>query len=103
MVKIITDSTNDLSKEMLDKLGVLVLPLSVNFSNASYLDGVDIKTEELYKIVDEVHELPKTAAIPVQTFIDTFTKIINDGDEIVFTGISKQMSRTYENAADGCK
>ena len=103
MVKIITDSTNDLGKEILDKLGVLVLPLSVNFSNASYLDGENITTEELYKIVDEVNELPKTAAVPVQTFIDTFTNIVSSGDEIVFTGISKAMSRTYENALMAAK
>ena len=98
MVKILTDSTNDLSKEVLDKQNIKVIPLSVNFSDASYLDGVEITTEELYKRVEEKGELPKTAAIPIATFIEVFQKYIDQGDEIIFSGISKQMSRTYENA-----
>lgn len=98
MVKIITDSTNDLSKEMLENLGVEVIPLYVNFSDASYLDGVEITTEELYKIVDEKNELPKTSAIPIPTFIEYFKKHVDNGDDVIYFGISKQMSRTYENA-----
>lgn len=103
MVKIITDSTNDLSREILMKQGIEVIPLSVNFSDASYLDGVEITTQELYEKVDEKGELPKTAAIPIATFVEVFEKYISQGDEIVFTGISKQMSRTYENAVMAAK
>ena len=98
MVKIITDSTNDLSKEIIERLDIEVIPLSVNFSDSSYLDGVDITTERLYELVNEKGELPKTAAIPVSTFEEVFKKYIDLGYEIIFTGISKQMSRTYENA-----
>ena len=98
MVKIITDSTNDLSKEIIEKLDIEVVPLSVNFTDASYLDGVDITTEELYKIVEQKKELPKTAAVPIGTFMEVFKKHIDNGDEIVYTGISSFMSRSYENA-----
>ncbi|MDE5714650.1 MAG: DegV family protein [Anaeroplasmataceae bacterium] len=98
MIRIITDSTNDLDKETLEKHNVMVLPLYVNFSDASYKDGVDITTPELYKLVSEKKELPKTAAIPMQTFITVFQEIVDQGDEVIFTGISKQMSKTYENA-----
>lgn len=103
MVKIITDSTNDLCREILMQQGIEVIPLSVNFSDASYLDGVEITTQELYEKVDEKGELPKTAAIPIATFVEVFEKYISQGDEIVFTGISKQMSRTYENAVMAAK
>lgn len=103
MVKIITDSTNDLSREILMQQGIEVIPLSVNFSDASYLDGVEITTQELYEKVDEKGELPKTAAIPIATFVEVFEKYISQEDEIVFTGISKQMSRTYENAVMAAK
>lgn len=98
MIHIITDSTNDLDLDTIKKNNIEVLPLFVNFSDSSYRDGVDITTEELYKMVDEKNELPKTAAIPMQTFIDVFSKYVSLGDEVIFTGISKQMSRTYENA-----
>jgi len=98
MVKIITDSTNDLSKEIIEKLDIEVIPLSVNFKDASFLDGIDITTEELYKIVAEKKELPKTAAVPIGTFMEVFKKFIDEGYEIVYTGISSFMSRSYENA-----
>lgn len=98
MVRIITDSTNDLDPKTIAEKDIMVLPLYVNFSDSSYQDGVNITTPELYQLVEQKNELPKTAAISIQTFLETFQRIVEEGDEIVFTGISKQMSRTYENA-----
>lgn len=98
MVKIITDSTNDLSKELIEKLGIIVVPLAVNFSDESYLDGVNITVEDLYKKVSEKNELPKTSAISVSALIELFEKYVNDGHEIIYMGISKQMSSSYNNA-----
>lgn len=103
MIRIITDSTNDLDSKTIEEHNIEVLPLYVNFSDASYQDGVDIITPELYKLVEQKNELPKTAAIPQQIFIDVFTKYVEAGDEVIFTGISKQMSRTYENAVLAAK
>ncbi|MDE5565580.1 MAG: DegV family protein, partial [Anaeroplasmataceae bacterium] len=97
-IKIITDSTNDLDEETLKKNDILVLPLYVQFQDESYLDGKTITTPELYQKIDEKNELPKTAAISMETFKDTFTQYVHDGYDIIFMGISKQMSRTYENA-----
>lgn len=98
MIRIITDSTSDLGSELLTKLNIEVIPLSVNFSNSSYLDGIEITTEDLYKKVEEYDELPKTSAIPIPVFEEVFKKYVSMGDEVIYTGISKQMSRTYENA-----
>lgn len=98
MVKIITDSTCDLSKELVEKLNVEVIPLYVNFSDEAFLDGIELTTEKLYEKVEEKNELPKTSAIPIPTFIEYFEKHVNNGDEVVYLGISRQMSRTYENA-----
>lgn len=97
-IKIITDSTNDLDEETLKKNDILVLPLYVQFQDESYLDGKTITTPELYKKIEEKNELPKTAAISMETFKETFTQYVNDGYDIIYMGISKQMSRTYENA-----
>ena len=97
-VKIITDSTNDLGNDLIQKLDIDVVPLSVNFSEESYLDGVEITTSELYDKVAAVGQLPKTAAVPIQMFIEMFEKYVNDGYDVVYTGISKTLSRTFENA-----
>jgi DegV family protein with EDD domain len=97
-IKIITDSTNDLGRDLLEQLNIDVIPLTVNFDEESYLDSVEITTKELYEKVEAKGQLPKTAAVPIQKFIDVFEKYINEGYEIVYTGISKSLSRTFENA-----
>lgn len=97
-IKIVCDSTTDLNDELKEYLDCLVLPLSVNFDEESYLDGVDITTTELYDKVSERKKLPKTNAISLGVFIDSFSKLLEIGYDVIFMGISKQMSRTYENA-----
>lgn len=98
MVKIITDSTCDLGKELIEKLDLEIISLAVNFGEESYIDSIDITTDTLYEKIKEKKELPKTSAVPILTYADVFKKYIDLGYEIVFTGISKAMSRSYENA-----
>ena len=97
-VKIITDSTADLSKEILKKLDVDSLPLKVNFGNETFLDGVNITTEQLYKKVEETGELPKTSAISPGEFMETFKKWLDQGYDIVYTGIGSTISGTFQAA-----
>lgn len=98
MIKLITDSTNDLNKDILEKLDIEVIPLYVNFDTDSYKDGVDITTEGLYEMVDKRGKLPKTAAITIGDFINVFQKYVDLGYDCIFTGISQQMSSTDSNA-----
>lgn len=97
-IKIITDSTCDLPKDLILKHDIKVIPLFVNFKDKSYLDGVDITTDILYDKVDEYKMLPKTSAISFQTFLETFQEYLNQGFDIIYMGISKSMSSTYNNA-----
>lgn len=97
-VVIITDSTCDLNQETIKEKNIVVLPLYVNFSFGSYKDGDGISAKDLYALVEKHKELPKTAAISLGDFITAFKKYINEGKEIIYAGISSQMSRTYENA-----
>lgn len=97
-VKIITDSTNDLGFDLLNKLDILQIPLYVNFGEDSYRDCVDIDTEKLYQEVDKRGYLPKTSAISIDALINVFKQYLDEGYDIVYTGISKSMSRTFENA-----
>lgn len=103
MVKIITDSTNDLMPDMLKKLDIEVIPLYVNFGEESFKDGVNITTPQLYEEVKKRNMLPKTAAVTIGDFMEVFQKYVDEGYEIVFTGISKAMSSTYSNAVVAAK
>ena len=95
MVKIISDSTCDLSKELIEKYGIRIIPLYVRLGEDEYKDGVNITPEELYKWSDDHGETPKTAASSVADIEEYIDK---DGDDeyIIFT-ISSQMSANFNN------
>lgn len=97
-VKIITDSTADLSLDVLKELNVASLPLKVNFGDTSYRDGIDITTEELYKKVEENGELPKTSAVAPGEFIKEFKHWIDKGYDVVYLGIGSTLSGTFQAA-----
>ena len=97
-VVIIVDSTCDLPKDLIEKNDIKIVPLTVNFSDATFHDGVDITTPELYKLVEQKGELPKTAAITFGEIFTVFEEYINQEYDIIYTGISSSMSKSHENA-----
>ncbi|TDT61591.1 DegV family protein [Fonticella tunisiensis] len=97
-VKIFTDSTNDLTPEIISKYDVSVLPLYVNFDDGTYRDGIDMTPEMLYKKVEETGKLPKTASASPADFYNAFKPYIDAGQDIIYIGISSALSSTIQNA-----
>lgn len=97
-IKIFTDSTNDLSKELIQNMDIDVLPLYVTFNDNTYKDGVTIKPQQLFEKVDVYGKLPKTAALTPKDFIDAFRPYVDQGYDIIYISISSHMSSTYQNA-----
>lgn len=97
-VVIMSDSTCDLSKDIIREKNIAILPLYVNFNDSIYRDGVDINTHELYKKVDELGRLPKTSAPSIGDFIEFYRPFIESGHDIVYVGISSKLSATNQNA-----
>ena len=97
-VKVVVDSTVDLNQDMYKNLDIEVIPLSVNFGEEVYQDGVTINPDELYKKVEEKGELPQTAAASPMLIEETFRKFFDQGMDIVFTGIGSKLSTTVQNA-----
>jgi DegV family protein with EDD domain len=97
-IKLITDSTCDLSNELIDKLDLEVIPLYVNFLNQEYLDGVDIDTKKLYQKVEELNTLPKTSAASPGDFVTVFEKYLNQDYEVIYIGIGSKFSGTFNSA-----
>lgn len=100
MAKIIisSDSTCDLSPELVEKYNVSIIPLGVTLGDKVYRDGVDITPDDVYAHHDKTGELPKTTAANVGEFIDYFTDLTKDGDAVIHFTISSSMSSTYSNA-----
>ena len=97
-IVIMTDSTCDLSEEMLEQYDIKLIPLYVLFGTEEYRDILDIKTRDLYNKVESTGVMPKTASIAPQTFIKEFKKYTDAGYDVFYTGISSKISSTFNNA-----
>ena len=98
MVKILTDSSCDISLERCAELGVELLPITVNFGDQSYRANLDITTEEFYDKLAAAQELPKTAQITPAQFEKIFKPYQESGDDVVCLFISSKMSGTLQSA-----
>ncbi len=94
MVKIIADSTCDLSEELLKQYDITIIPLCVIMGNNTYLDGVEVKKEEIFAWADSENRLPKTAAPDLENAVRILEPFTKEEKDIIFFGISEEMSST---------
>lgn len=92
MIKIISDSTSDLSAELLAKYEISVLPLHVHLGDDEYEDGVNISPEEIYRWSDEHKATPKTAAASIADTMDLMEQLAGKENELICFSISDNMS-----------
>ena len=97
-VLITRDSTSDLTAEIIDSLNIKTVPLGITLDNQTYLDGVDIDPDFIYKYHEEHGILPKTSAANIADMIEFFKPYVEEGYEIVHFTISSKMSSTYQNS-----
>jgi DegV family protein with EDD domain len=97
-VKIVTDSTSDISNELAKELGITVVPLTVSFGRESFLDQVEMTTGEFYKRLAEEDIFPTTTQPPPATFADVFSRLCKESSEILTLTISSRLSGTYQSA-----
>jgi len=97
-IQIVTDSTCDLSKDFIEKYGIEVVPLIVNFGDDSYADGLEISSEEFFMKLRASEELPFTSQVNPAQFEEVFRRILDKGDDIVGIFISSTFSGTYNSA-----
>ncbi|WP_026520367.1 DegV family protein [Butyrivibrio sp. FCS006] len=95
MIKILSDSTCDLSPELIKKYDIGIIPLYVRLGEDEYLDGVNITPDDIYKWSDETEKTPGTAAPSVNDIMNIL-KTYDADDYIIFT-ISASMSSCYSN------
>ena len=87
-IRIASDSTCDLSPELIQRFGVIILPLGVALGEKQYTDGVDIDPDFIYAHYEKTGELPKTSAINLADFEAFFAEQTGDGDSLIFFTIS---------------
>jgi len=97
-IKIVTDSTCDLPQNLLEKYNITVVPLSVNFDDNSYLDGIEISNKEFYNKLRNSDKLPTTSQVNPGEFVEVFNKILKKGDEVLGIFLAKEFSGTFPSA-----
>lgn len=97
-IRIVTDSTSDIPKHLIDKYGIIVLPLTVHFGSEEYRDGVDIKSGKFYEKLAASESLPTTSQVAPSAFIDVYRAELDKGNSIISLHISCDLSGTYQSA-----
>lgn len=93
-VKIIADSTCDLSDELLEQYGISVVPLCIVMDGKSYYDKIEVTPDEIYAWAEKNKTTPGTAAIPMDLALQTLEPYVKEGRDVIFLGISEDMSTT---------
>jgi DegV family protein with EDD domain len=97
-IRIISDSTADLPKELIEEYNIRIAPLMVNFADGSYRDGVDLTNREFYKKLSESKQMPTTSQVNPPAFIDMYKQELEKGNSVVSIHLSSKGSGTYQSA-----
>ncbi|MDD5190297.1 MAG: DegV family protein [Dehalococcoidales bacterium] len=100
-VKIVTDSTSDLSPELARENDISVVPLYVRFGEHNYRDGVDISLDEFYTRLTTSNIHPSTSQPSPADFARTYNNLAKETDQIISIHLSKKLSGTYNAALQG--
>lgn len=97
-IKIITDSTSDISQKQAKELGITVLPLRVIFKDGEYADGIDLLIEEFYDKLVKAETLPTTSQLVPDQFMPYFESAKQNKDTVLVITLSAELSGTYQSA-----
>lgn len=96
-ISIIIDSTTDLPEEIIKEYSIEILPLGVYIDNKGYLDGIDIKTEDVYKYIRE-GKIIETSQVSPLLLRNCFEKHALNGDSCIYIAFSSELSGTYQTS-----
>ncbi len=97
-IRIITDSTSDMSKEEAIRLGITIVPLKVIFGDREYREGIDISIEGFYEKLVQAEKLPTTSQPAPDDFLEYFLEAKEAGDSAIVMLISGKLSGTVQSA-----
>ncbi|WOV82882.1 DegV family protein [Sporosarcina jeotgali] len=97
-IKVVTDSTADLTEEEISKYGIQVVPLSIHIDGDVFQDQIDIKPLEFLEKMAASDELPKSSQPSSGTFTELYNELGKDGSEVISIHMTGGMSGTVKSA-----
>lgn len=97
---IVSDSTLDLSKELVDEIGVLIIPFSFTINGKSYCHYPDEREISISDFYMELRsgEMPVTSQINPAMYEDYFRDVLNSGKDLIYLGFTSGMSGSMQSA-----
>jgi DegV family protein with EDD domain len=110
-VRVVTDSACDLPQDLVEELGIEIVPLTIRFGSEELVDRKELGTGEFWRRLASSPVLPETSAPSAGAFTEAFRRLVDDGaDGIVCINLSSQLSATMQAAqvaaravADQCR
>ncbi len=101
MIKIVTDSTNYLPADQIEKFDIRVVPLNVHFGESrTYQEGLTLDLDQFYAMLAEAPNLPTTSQPSPGQFLEAFSELTQAGHDVLCILISSRLSGTYQSALD---
>ena len=101
-IAISTESTADLTKELIEENGFKIIAYPIQLGDKNCFDG-EISTEEIISFVNQNKILPKTAAVNDYRFTEYFSELLKEYDAVIHFSLSSELSATYNNAVRSAK
>jgi DegV family protein with EDD domain len=98
-VRIVTDSSAQfIEPSVIQRYGITVVPLEIQFGAHTYREGIDIDAERFFQRVAESHTLPELIAPSVEHFAETYSRMNRETDQVLSIHLSRSIHSTWENA-----
>jgi len=97
-IRIVIDSTSDVTEDIINKYNLKMVPLTVNFENESYLDKVELSSSDFFEKLIKAEKLPTTSQVSPGAFVEAFSEILMEGDQVLGIFLASEFSGTYDSA-----
>ncbi len=97
-IALVTDSTCDLSQELIDFYQINIVPLNLNFGENHYLDKLTIQPEQFYELLASSPQFPKTSQVNERAFTNLYSQLASHYDAIISVHLTSQFSGTFASS-----
>lgn len=97
-IRIVIDSTSDVTDDIIKKYNLKMVPLTVNFENESFLDKVELSSSDFFEKLVKAEKLPTTSQVSPGAFAEAFSEILLGGDQVLGIFLASEFSGTYDSA-----
>lgn len=96
MIKIVTDSTADVPKELLERYDIRVVPINIQFGMETYQEGIDIDRPTFFRKLEEA--MPTSSQPAPGQLVEVYRELAEDGHSIISIHVTSKHSGTYQSA-----